>query len=273
MKSFLPKHIFELNEKFIYLKNNNKSSVQETCIKQIYRSWFLKPGGVGLDIGAHSGLHTFDMAQLVGESGNIIAFEANPSLALNLTKQSLGLKQITVINAACSNESKEYISFYNNIECSGQSTIIKGYGNNFTDKNEIKVPCISIDNFLGDYLSKKRLAFIKIDAEGAEFEILSGMKQLLKVKYPLICAEISLKKWMDNLDAFKKLLVDINYSCFLINGLEITDLDYSILDNIYIPSYTMVFCKKSHWSYEFASDREKMFKIVNATIDKTIQNL
>ena len=273
MKSILPEHIFELNEKFIFLKNYNNSSVQETCIKQIYRSWFLKPGCVGIDIGAHKGLHTFDMAKLVGESGNIIAFEANPSLAMNLTKQALGQKQITIINAACSNESKEYISFYNNIDYPGQSTIKKDYGNNFTDKNEIKVPCINIDNFLGDYLSKKWLAFIKIDAEGAELEILSGMKKLLKVKHPLICADINLKTWMDNLDAFKKFLVDINYACFLINGLEITDLDYSTLDKINAPSYTMVFCKKSHWSYEFASDKEKMFKIVNATIDKTIQNL
>ena len=99
------------------------------------------------------------------------------------------------------------------------------------------------------------------------------MRELLKVKYPLICAEITLDLWKKNIVKFKKLLEEIDYSCFLINGFEITDLSYDVIDQLYSPIYTMVLCKKTHWSYAFASDREKMFSIVNATVDRTIKNL
>ena len=55
----------------------------EPELREIFRA-VLPMGGVALDLGANVGWHTLLMARLVGDSGRVLAAEANPSVRLRL---------------------------------------------------------------------------------------------------------------------------------------------------------------------------------------------
>ena len=261
----------KLEDQFKKLQAKGRMSFMETCIRQIYKSWILKDGYVGIDIGAHKGLHTFEMADSVGPSGQIFAFEANPHLYLNLCSRLLPQNQVTLINAAVSDSNIDLVPFYLNPAHPGQSTIVENYGNNFTKDYQINVPCVSIDSFLGDYLLQKRLAFVKIDAEGAELKILKGMKQLLSNKYPLICAEISLYSWIKCRSVFDELLGSIDYAAFTLSGINISELTNAQIADLGSPAYTLVLAKKDHWSFDFANNPAKMCSIVSNVVRNALE--
>ena len=260
----------ELEKKFRILYDHKKISFMETCIRQIYKSWILKENYVGIDIGAHKGLHTIPMAESVGLQGRIFAFEANPFLYLELCSKVIDLPQITLYNAAVADSSSTSIPFYLNQDNPGQSTIIEGYGNNFTDANKLHVGCVAIDEFLGQHLENRRLAFVKIDAEGAELKILQGMKNILAKKSPLICAEISIGQWIKHRDQYDELLAHIDYSAFTLSGINISLLSADEVSRIGSPAYTLVFAKNNHWSFDFADNPLKMTQIVSKVVDNQL---
>ena len=155
--------------------------IQETCIREIYRVWILKQGNVCIDIGAHKGLHTFPMADSVGTKGLVFSYEANKFLASSLKESCIeqNRRHINVYNYAVSNKHGETITFYNNTSYPGQSTIVEGYGRNFSVADTMEVTSVTLDEHLLPQIDKRVLRFIKIDAEGAEIDILRGAINLL----------------------------------------------------------------------------------------------
>jgi len=67
-----------------------------------------KPGTIGIDIGANLGYYTLLLADAVGPSGRVIAFEPNPRLA-NMMRTSVGINdfgsRVTVRDEAVGNVS------------------------------------------------------------------------------------------------------------------------------------------------------------------------
>lgn len=237
--------------------------VSETCIRQAYLTWILKPGYVTMDIGAHAGLHTFPMAEAVGESGKVYAFEANPILAENLRiKAEGGHPQIAVSNLAVSSNGDDSVPFYLNQKFPGQSTLIYKYGNNFTTSDTISVKTVTIDSYYEE-LSNRAFCFIKIDAEGAELEILKGARRILTTRAPLIAAEISIHLFRAQAQELFSLLKELDYSAFLLTGTQITK---ALLDtNFKSKCYTVMLAKNSHWTHSFCSDQKKMATLVEKT--------
>ncbi len=132
----------------------------------------LKSGDVFVDVGAHVGYDTLLAASLVGGSGSVYSFEADPNtyafLAAHIDINKL--TNVIAMNVAVTNQRGSVDLFRPNQNNSGQNSIICG-------RDMQKVATVRggpIDAFIpeGDRL---RVRLIKIDVEGAEQAVLSGI--------------------------------------------------------------------------------------------------
>src|SRR5918997_587378 len=139
-----------------------------------------KEGDVVIDIGAHIGRYTIISSKRVGTNGKVVAIEANPS-NFEMLNRNIKLNQLTNIislnNAVYSKETK--IKLYLPGEELGHTI----YNTVMSDraKNEDKFVEVSA-NTLDYFLQLKEITdvnWIKIDVEGAEFEVLKGSHNVL----------------------------------------------------------------------------------------------
>ncbi len=127
---------------------------------------------VVVDVGAHIGVFTLRVARHVVD-GKIIGIEPYPS-SFKLLKKNVGhnkYKNVITINKAISDKigkAKLYLS----------PTIIAHSTVFFRSLNSIEVETTTLDKLLKDLDLKPD--FIKIDAEGAELNVLSGANKTLK---------------------------------------------------------------------------------------------
>lgn len=131
----------------------------------------IKRGGSVVDIGAKIGLYTIALATLVGEHGRVFAFE--PTLeSFELLEKNKKINQLNNIvieqKAVTDKVGQELLQVHDHV---GKNRINNDYGT-------IPVNCITLDSYFANY--DKEISFIKIDAEGSEPRILSGMQNLLR---------------------------------------------------------------------------------------------
>ncbi|MFN2303118.1 MAG: FkbM family methyltransferase [Anaerolineales bacterium] len=135
------------------------------------------PDSIVYDIGANVGYFSLLAAVLVGKGGQVFAFEPLPRNVAFLRKHVAlnRLENVTVIEAAVSGHSGEAAFQF------GASDSMGHLG----EKGDINVQLISLD----DWLTEGKLAspdFIKIDVEGAEYEVVCGAQKLLKKYRPIL---------------------------------------------------------------------------------------
>src|SRR5262249_14457188 len=138
--------------------------------------WHLGPGGTVCDIGANKGSFTYWLARWC-KYGRVIAFEPQPELARRLagTCRALGLCHVTVEAMAVYSNSGHKDLFMPAPNHPGASLHRKP-----VDTAEFKilsVPTISLDEYFDRHCKleeRDRISLLKIDAEGAEFDILKG---------------------------------------------------------------------------------------------------
>jgi FkbM family methyltransferase len=138
---------------------------------------FIQRGKVFYDIGAHIGYFTLMASLLVGESGKVISFEPNPQNIGYLRKHMKinNRNNVTIIEAAVS--SKNGVAFFDNDKPS-----IRGH---LSPNGKLKVKTISIDSLI-KFIELPPPNFIKIDAQGAELQVLKGAKQTLLEYDPIL---------------------------------------------------------------------------------------
>ncbi len=172
---------------------------------------YLKPreNDVFLDVGAHIGKYALQYSGAVGDSGLVIAIEADP-VNFKLLKENIELNRlhnIAALNiAAWSGNGKLRLFF-------GRSS---GLGSVKKDMNfgYIEVSARALDTVLEEINVKKRVAWIKIDAEGAEFEIVKGLKKTLEEHNPTLIVEVltqnigKIKEYMNGLDYRSKIIFE-----------------------------------------------------------------
>lgn len=142
----------------------------------------IKRGSVVYDIGAHVGFYTLLASFLSGRDGLVYSFEPFPLNANYLRKHTLlnGCKNVTVIEAAVGDT--EGFSLFKE----GESTFT---GMLSPSGGSLSVRIVTLDHLL----EEKKIAppnVIKIDVEGAEFEVLRGAYKILKEFYPTILLAI-----------------------------------------------------------------------------------
>lgn len=152
-----------------------------------FLSW-LKPGSVYYDIGSNIGFHALTANRVIN-TGTIYAFEPMPAAREIFEKHiSLNSKLIISHNIKLSPmaiSSKEgQVEFSNDTGHREGNTYIKESYVFSGAKNKIIVDCRSIDGLIEQGYEKP--AIIKIDVEGAEYDVLLGAKKTLQQYLPNI---------------------------------------------------------------------------------------
>jgi FkbM family methyltransferase len=169
----------------------------------------LKPGDLAVDCGANMGVVT---ERLATTGADVVAFEPDPFAFKTLEQKFAKLPNVTLINAAVGVGSgtvrlMRADNFGDNPEgASVKSTILDG-GRRIDAENAVEVPLIDFPSWVADQVKARgEVAFIKMDIEGAELDILEKMdaEQLFQNVRCLV-AETHERKFKDLRDRYKAL--------------------------------------------------------------------
>jgi FkbM family methyltransferase len=141
-----------------------------------------KQGDVVVDIGAHIGRYTIIASKRVATNGKVVAIEASPS-NFEMLNRNIKLNQLTntisLNHAVYSKETK--IKLYLPGEESGNTiynTVISDRARN--EEKFVEVNANTLDYLLQSKgIKQEQINWIKIDVEGAEFEVLKGATNIL----------------------------------------------------------------------------------------------
>lgn len=136
----------------------------------------IKPGNVVFDVGAHAGYYSLLSSVLVGLDGKVFAFEPNPDNFNHLDKHVKlnRLENVTVMECAVGDENG--FSFFEFGSGSGTGHL--------SNQGAFKVQTVRLDDVVLENLVNPD--FIKIDTEGAEMIVLTGAKQIISERKPVI---------------------------------------------------------------------------------------
>lgn len=172
-------------------------------------SAMLKPGDLAVDCGANMGVVT---EQLAATGATVIAFEPDP-FAFGTLEQKFGnMPNVHLVNAAVGVGSgtvrlMRADNFGENPEgASVKSTILDG-GRRIDAENSVDVPLIDFPGWVKDKVAAQgEIAFIKMDIEGAELDILEKMdSEQLFANVRCLVAETHERKFKDLRDRYKAL--------------------------------------------------------------------
>jgi FkbM family methyltransferase len=152
---------------------------------------FLKSGMTVFDIGAHHGYYTLLASQRVGNTGKVLAFE--PS-----ARERKRLRRHIRLNG-CSNVRVESVAL-GSTKTKGDLFVVQGIGDYCNSlrppsvqaaTKKVRVKVVPLDSMLRQD-SAEQVDLIKLDAEGAELDILKGAIRLLQARRrPVLLVEIA----------------------------------------------------------------------------------
>lgn len=196
---------------------------------------YVKSGMTVLDIGAHNGYHTLQLAKLVGEKGRVIAFEPDPEI-FALLKENMALNDFNnIFPTECAlsdiTANEEKTSYFIGSLSEPTKTVI--------------TQVITLDEFA----RKNRLEaidFIKLDTDGCECQILRGARGLINKFAPLMIIEFSRTaqiRYGNTLEGLIELLESYGYSFFSEKNLKPYDKK-TLLKAVPFNININVLCKK-----------------------------
>lgn len=149
-------------------------------------SKLINPGDTVVDIGAHVGRHLRVFERLVTETGSLYGFEPLKKQYGYLT-ETFQAENVRLFNLALSNFNgeTEFWECENYPEESGLKQRVV-YNREDARLKSIKVQVKQLDDFMDCFT---RLDYIKLDAEGAEVDILEGAARVISKFRPIISTE------------------------------------------------------------------------------------
>ena len=152
----------------------------------------LLPGMVFIDVGAHYGYFTLLASRLVAPGGAVVAFEPSRFTARLLRRNVSGVAGVVVEECAVLDGpgSVELNDF--GASNSALNTVLADARVPEPERRDLTaqkydVPSVSLDDYTGERGLRPNV--VKLDAEGAELAILSGMERLLRDVRPLVVLE------------------------------------------------------------------------------------
>lgn len=143
---------------------------------------YIKSPSIVYDIGAHIGLHTVYFSSLVGDAGEVYAFEPQPDVLDSLRLTVSELSNCFLYEVALSDKNSA-IDFYIADEPS-----MSGIADCTGSGRRITVESVRLD----DFYKRQSLPlpdFIKCDIEGAELSCFLGAREIIHKALPVILFE------------------------------------------------------------------------------------
>ena len=174
---------------------------------------YLKEGMVFADVGANIGSHAINAARLVGGTGSVFAFEADPDtyrlLAGNI--QSNGLRNID-LRQTCVSDHVGTLSFYKHKDSAKSSIVDRG------EKLSVTLPSDTLDNLIP---ANTKIDVLKVDVEGAELSVLRGATGVFTDQRRPSVVIIEVFDVRDNTDkseGIREVLEGYGYEFYLFDG-------------------------------------------------------
>lgn len=146
---------------------------------------YINPGMVVFDVGANIGELTLLFSRFAGKNGTVHAFEGSHDTFSRLSNIiSLANKDNVILNNKILSDSEELVNLYSyNEEFSGWTSLanrpLQNYGIDIMPERIEKVFSTTIDNYCLVH-GIDEIDLLKIDVEGAEYQVLLGTKKMLK---------------------------------------------------------------------------------------------
>ncbi|MCC7418448.1 MAG: FkbM family methyltransferase [Acidobacteria bacterium] len=150
----------------------------------------LKPGDRAIDVGAHIGFFTMQMAAMVGEEGRVYAFEpldANAELLERSLVENRFDRRVVLHRAAAARATGvATLTFPAETLNSGGAYLLRDGAAPLTGNQTRTVPALALDDLRID----RPVRLIKMDVEGAEPLVVQGAARLIREDRPTILSEL-----------------------------------------------------------------------------------
>jgi FkbM family methyltransferase len=166
----------------------------------------VKPGDWALDIGANVGHYTLRLAELVGPTGRVIAFEPVPAtfalLANNV--RIARATNVSLVNAAASDCTRAV-----GMRIPLFATGLRNYYEAALADGETDTTTLALR--IDDVIAALPVNMVKIDVEGHERAALDGMQELIATRHPTMILETTSNDVVASVEA-------MGYQCERIAG-------------------------------------------------------
>jgi FkbM family methyltransferase len=192
-------------------KRNLRKAWAEGYMKGI--TTLLRPGDLVFDLGANKG----DVTEVLAATGaDVVAYEPDPVTFAKLVARFEGRANVRLVNAAVGIGSGTVnllrgANFDDKEEQASVKSTILGGGRGVDAANSVEVPLIDFPGLVRDEVAKRgQIAFVKMDIEGAELDILEVMdRENLFDNIRGLVAETHERKFHDLRDRYKALRLAI----------------------------------------------------------------
>lgn len=151
----------------------------------------LAPGDTAIDAGAHIGFFTIHMADAVGPTGRVLAFEplaANADLLERSIAENGFGDRVTLRRAAVgASGGVATLTYPRETLNSGGAYILRQGSKPLPGNLTCTVPLVALDECLD---AARRVRLIKMDVEGAEPDVIRGAATLLARDRPIVLSEL-----------------------------------------------------------------------------------
>ncbi len=148
------------------------------------RRWFPQ-GGIAIDVGANYGVYTLALAAKGGSKTRVASFEPTPAVVecLRASLDRNGFSHVELIEAAVSDRSGR-----GRLRL-GSTSELSELDSGASEVEGVDVDLVFLDQWWIDR-DRPDVDFLKLDAEGAEVEVLAGAGRMLEACDPLLLCEL-----------------------------------------------------------------------------------
>ena len=217
----------------MYLDSSDSLRLSTNGVFEPYTTEVIKQnisnGDLVMDIGANIGYFTLIMAKGIRENGKVFSFEPEPK-NFELLKKNVEINNYSNVileKKAIGNKTgiaKLYLADRkNNIFYSGMHRIFRS---DLVSQisNPVSINIIKLDDYLQDLKFIKKIRLIKIDVEGAEFDVLKGMSKILDenkgIKIVMEFSSENLEDYGSNPSDVMDFLINKGFKLSIINEVE-----------------------------------------------------
>lgn len=147
---------------------------------------WVRSGDVVIDVGANVGQYAVRLSELVGSTGRVIALEPVPDTIsiLSSVVAKLPLQNVTIVGAAANDVSGlvplSVPSFRSGLRNFYQANIVGG------ELSLMSCVAFRLDDLLA---GMPEVTFLKIDAEGADSQVVRGARRTIEASRPVLVVE------------------------------------------------------------------------------------